>query len=566
MTNLCLRVSGNSPNITFAMGASREVPPHPRPLSREALVSTHRFIRVEGEEFGGELFKFVKRIMFQQRHRRQQHPQPGQQGWCGVWPTAFRQATAEADQHILEFDCFRRLIGLQLPDDHTSHRRDEQTAGNGPSGLLQPLLKLQTVAFKQLEKTFNSPSPVVAASQKLSAAQLDRQVGQQQPLGQNHLSLFIAKLHGDEPQAEGPSRGLVLLSLDVFLGRSVQHDLSLGHPQLSRLPVVSCVSRLAEQAVVPQLRADLAQKPGFSLPFDPPIIAPHEEVVAGLVPAPVMIHRIGLTIDDVQQRLRHAPRSAGIHRGQDLFQVTHAARSRRPGAEIRFPRFQVHFHRGQRAAIVGTDQQCRRQFVAHIRFVSELRQVPFAGRMAVTQFAPVEHQHGEGRARSVGPRPPFLAQGFDQIGQLHPVVVQKSPRRLCAGPARTDTRQTRDPCRQLGRVTHVRVNQNQIPPLKPPIHRRCRNPLHPTVLTRDLRCVRPMPARGEGSRTGRQICPRGLARPPQLILPSPGRGAGGEGAECKRPATRDPRSPPADIPGHPQRLLGYERMLVRLPV
>src|SRR5580704_1372289 len=148
------------------------LPPHPRPLSLEGHWSLHIVLsRVEGEEFGGQLFKLVKRIMFQQRHRRQQHPQASQQGRCGVWPTAFRQAAAETDQHILEFDCFRRLIGLQLPDDHTSHRRDEQTAGNGPSGLLQPLLKLQTVAFKQLEKTFNSPSPVVATGQNFSAAQ-----------------------------------------------------------------------------------------------------------------------------------------------------------------------------------------------------------------------------------------------------------------------------------------------------------------------------------------------------------------------------------------------------------
>ena len=134
-------------------------------------------------------------------------------------------------------------------------------------------------------------------------------LAEQQPNGQNHLALFVAELHGDEPHRQRSSWALVLLSLDVFLGRLVQHDFRLRHPQLSRLGVVLCLPCVAEQAVVPQLPGSRSTATVF-LPFDPLIISAHEELVSGLVPAAVMIHRIGLAVDDVQQRLGHAPRAA----------------------------------------------------------------------------------------------------------------------------------------------------------------------------------------------------------------------------------------------------------------
>ena len=101
--------------------------------------------------------------------------------------------------------------------------------------------------------------------------------------------------------------------------------------------------------------------------------------------------------------------------------MTHAARSRRPGAEIRFPRFQVHFHRGQRAAIVGTDQQCRRQFVAHIRFVSRVAPSPVCGPDGGNVSL---HQSSTSMAKGVlealARARPSSTQGFDQIGQASP--------------------------------------------------------------------------------------------------------------------------------------------------
>src|SRR5262249_40548338 len=135
-------------------------------------------------------------------------------------------------------------------------------------------------------------------------------------------------------------------------------------------------------------------------------------------------------------------------------------------------RFEVHFHGGQRAPVVGTHQQRRRQFVSHIGFVGQLDQIPFAGRLVEGEFAPVVDQHSECGRCLVEPRLPDFSQRHGQSRQFDTVIVQKPPSPLRRREGCPSARKGSYPGSQIVRRTHVRIQQNQKSFLQRPAQRR----------------------------------------------------------------------------------------------
>ena len=94
---------------------------------------------------------------------------------------------------------------------------------------------------------------------------------------------------------------------------------------------------------------------GFPPPVHAAIVAADQEPEARGVPPAIVIHRVGLAVDDVHQRLGQTPLAAGLHRRQDLLQVGQVARRAPARAEHAGRGLQVQFPRGQRAAVLGID-------------------------------------------------------------------------------------------------------------------------------------------------------------------------------------------------------------------
>src|SRR6476619_6726746 len=88
----------------------------------------HNLARWGEGQSGSESLELAEIYMVEQRQHRHQDPEPGQQRRRRVTLLALRLSSAEADQDVLEFHGLRRIVVLQLPDEHaciaaTSKRR-----------------------------------------------------------------------------------------------------------------------------------------------------------------------------------------------------------------------------------------------------------------------------------------------------------------------------------------------------------------------------------------------------------------------------------------------------------
>jgi len=262
---------------------------------------------------------------------------------------AFCLSAAEADQDGFELLGFGRGVGLQLPYHDASHCGHEESAGDGCSRFLLPAFQLVAVGFEQFEEAFNAPPPVVAPRQMFGRSPIRGSIAQQQPVRQC-LALRIAQFHHDESKPQGTARSFEFLPADVFLGRPVEHDVGFRDAKLGFLSLMRGLPHRLKRLRFPQFPAYFAEQAGDARVPHAPIVGTDQEKVPRRIPAAVVVHRIRLAVDDVQQRLRQAPVAAGVHRGQYLFQVRTIFRPGTPSAEHARRRLQVHLHRRQRGS------------------------------------------------------------------------------------------------------------------------------------------------------------------------------------------------------------------------
>ena len=126
---------------------------------------------------------------------------------------AFHLPTAESDQHGFAFFGGGSGAAFPLPGHHARHRRDPQAFRDGRGRFLLPVIDLVAAAFQQFVERFDPPAPVVPQGDGLGG-HLDGDIGQQEPLGQQH-PLLVANVN--DPSRSGS--GLPVVCGRVRAGR-----------------------------------------------------------------------------------------------------------------------------------------------------------------------------------------------------------------------------------------------------------------------------------------------------------------------------------------------------------